>query len=630
MANLVELRNALRRDAYADEESCVRQLLQQATPLEHTTRTAITEQAADLIESARRERAKRGALDAFLEEFDLSNQEGIALMCLAEALLRIPDSNTADALIAEKLRAGDWGKHRGHSDSPFVNASVWGMVMTGKIITLDQTITGTNHWFRNLVSRIGEPIEFQRLHGMGQLLYEKLFEQCREREKKPPKLRVYAPVGAHRDLLPYLVRRLLENGANSSFVNHFLDDDTPVEKLTEDVIDKVSHAQPYRHPKIPLPRDLFKHSETPRDNAPGINLEDPYHAEQLLTQIRTTWNTPYFAAPVINDKPQPRAGNPGSSPADPSLPLGQVQNVTAEDIDRALAGAHEARHDWNLRGGVARAEILDAVAVKLIEHTPELTGLISREAGRTLKDALSEVREAIDFCHYYAAMARQHFATPQALTGATGERNQLALQGRGVFVCISPWNFPLSIFTGQVTAALAAGNTVVAKPAEQTPLIAARAVELMHAAGVPDNVLQLIPGIGSEVGPLLLEDCRVSGVAFTGSSEIAQLINRQLAQRDGPIIPLIAETGGINAMIADSSALPEQLVDDIITSAFLSAGQRCSALRVLFLQDETAADILEMLMGACDELTLGHPWELSTDIGPHHRYDCPVHASSAY
>lgn len=882
MTNLADIRDSLRRATYADEEAAVGQLLQQAKSLENAARVASTEQATDLIKRARREREKRGALDAFLEEFDLSTQEGIALMCLAEALLRIPDSNTADALIAEKLHAGDWSKHRGHSHSPFVNASVWGMVMTGKIITLDPTITGTHHWFRNLVSRIGEPVvrrailqamrlmsdhyvlgrtiqdamkrgpeenlpgtrfsfdmlgegarndadarryfgsyldaiqaiaskgikdtqsksviaadgisiklsalhahyqqtkraqlmtellprvhtlalaakkggmglnidaeesnrlelsmdifealarapelkdwdglgfvlqayqkralavanwlvalaedtgrrfmvrlvkgaywdteiklaqelgltdypvytrkantdlsylvcaqqllnandliypqfathnahtiatvmqlikngqdfEFQRLHGMGQLLYETLFKQCRDRGIKPPNLRVYAPVGAHRDLLPYLVRRLLENGANSSFVNRFLDDDTPVDKLTEDVIDKVSHSQARRHPKIPLPRHLFKQSETPRDNAPGINLEDAGHAEQLLAQMRTTWNTPYFAAPVINGTSKPRFGDPATSPAEPSLTVGQVQNATAEDIDTALAGAQGAWHDWNLHGGTVRAEVLDAVAAKLIAHTPELVGIISREAGRTLKDALSEVREAIDFCHYYAAMAKRHFDTPECLTSPIGERNQLTLQGRGVFLCISPWNFPLAIFTGQIAAALASGNTVVAKPAEQTPIVAARAVELMHAAGVPGNVLQLLPGIGSEIGPLLLDDARVGGVAFTGSSETAQLINRQLAKREGPIIPLIAETGGINVMIADSSALPEQLVDDVIASAFLSAGQRCSALRILFLQDEMAGNILDMLKGACDELALGHPWELATDIGP--------------
>ncbi len=879
MTQLDKARLRLREGAYANEEQCVLRLLE-AAQFDEAVSEAITRQATELVSRSRQSRSKRGTLDAFLEEFGLSNREGVALMCLAEALLRIPDSDTADALIAEKVHTGDWASHRGQSDSLFVNASVWGMMLTGKIVELDSSITGqTSHWFQGLVSRVGEPVvrramlqamrimggqyvlgrtiqeamkrgpaenvpgtrfsydmlgegarndvdarryfysymgaiqaiakkgdrnndvisadgisiklsalhshyhqsqraqllsellprvealagaaragnmgfnidaeeaerldvsldifealarnpqlsgwdglgfvlqayqkrapyvtdwlielarttqrrfmvrlvkgaywdteikhaqelglvdypvytrkantdlsymvcadkllqapdaiyaqfathnaqtiatimqiarpgqafEFQRLHGMGQLLYGELRDMCLSRNIEVPGLRVYAPVGAHRDLLPYLVRRLLENGANSSFVNRFLNDKTPISELVEDVINKVNKAHPKRHPKIPVPADLFVQSETPRENALGVNLEDTLDAERVLSEVRKHESHLYRAVPIVDGTAVEGGCTAALSPAVPALKVGQVCNATPEDIDRALKGAVNAQFTWNATGGNKRADLLDAVGHAFTEHMYELMGLISREGGRTLGDALSEVREAIDFCHYYAAMARRHFAEPESLTSPTGERNQLALQGRGVFLCISPWNFPLAIFTGQVVAALAAGNSVIAKPAEQTPLVAARAVELMHAAGIPGEVLQFIPGVGREIGPILVEDLRISGVAFTGSTETAKLINRQLADRDGAIVPLIAETGGLNAMIADSSALPEQLVDDIITSAFLSAGQRCSALRVLFLQDEVADGVLSMLYGACDELNLGQPWDLSTHMGP--------------
>ncbi len=885
MSKLTTARSRLREYTDMDEACCVAQLLD-AAQFPSDVIQSIQESATDLVCRSRRARSQRGTLEAFLDEFGLSSREGVALMCLAEALLRIPDTGTVDALIAEKVHSGDWASHLGHSGSLFVNASVWGMMLTGKLVKLDAEITGEPaHWMRELVSRVGEPIvrqamlqsmrmmggqyvlgrtiqeamtrgpaenpegtrfsfdmlgegtlndadakdyfdaymnaiqaivhrgsenldviavdgisiklsalhahyhqtqyerlkcemlprvkalalaacagnmgfnidaeeadrldmsldifevlardpklkgwhglgfvlqayqkrapyvadwlialahetgrrfmvrlvkgaywdteikhaqelglkgypvytrkantdlsylvcterllrandviypqfathnahtiasvmqiartgqvfEFQRLHGMGQLLYSQLYEQCCERGVVMPGLRVYAPVGAHRALLPYLVRRLLENGANSSFVNRLLNDDTPIEQLVEDVIDKVNRFESKLHPNIPLPADLFKRSEIPRTNAVGINLENTRDAKVLMAKISESEGKPYYAAAIIDGKMivDGKKISEGESsimsPAAPNLEIGKARDGTEEEINWALESASKAQSIWNERGGTARADLLDAVGDRFSEYMPELIGLISREGGRTLGDALSEVREAIDFCHYYAALTRKHFGEAESLTSPTGECNQLMLQGRGVFLCISPWNFPLAIFVGQVVAALAAGNSVIAKPAEQTPLVAARAVALMHAAGIPGQVLHFIPGVGREVGSRLVKDLRVSGVAFTGSTETAKLINLQLAEREGAIIPLIAETGGLNAMIADSSALPEQLVDDIITSAFLSAGQRCSALRVLFLQDDVADNILAMLAGACDGLALGCPWELACEMGP--------------
>lgn len=879
MCILQQYRDRLRLNTYIDEEQAVAHMLSQTGIGEETSRE-ISAQASDLVIRSRKARHRRGTLDVFLEEFGLSNREGVALMCLAEALLRIPDSDTADAFISEKIHTGDWAKHLGHSESLFVNASVWGMMLTGKIVELEPNVTSTtNHWFRSFVSRIGEPVvrqamlqsmrimggqyvlgrtikeamkrgpaenekgtrfsydmlgegarndadarqyfasymnaiqtiakqhdpqqhlrcsdgisiklsalharyhhaqktrlmlelmprvrdlaiaacqgnlgfsidaeeverldisldifealardpalanwdglgfvlqayqkrapdvadwlielaqvtqrklmvrlvkgaywdteikhaqelglvnypvytrkantdlgyllcaekllraeeavfaqfathnaqtiasvmqiahpgqvyEFQRLHGMGQLLYDQLREQCLEQGTQMPALRVYAPVGAHRDLLPYLVRRLLENGANSSFVNRFLNNSTPIQKLVEDVIAKVKRVETAQNTKIPLPGNLYKNSETPRENAPGFNLEDYLSAVNVQKTVNSMSNWIYAAAPIVDGKILDGDGAPSTSPAHSEERIGLVRNAHAEEIEIAMASAAAAQTAWNAIGGAKRAEILEAVGALLTEHLHEFMVLISREGGRTLKDALQEVREAIDFCYYYSAMARRYFCEDQLLTGPTGERNHLSLHGRGVFLCISPWNFPLAIFVGQVVAALAAGNSVIAKPAEQTPLVASRAIGLMHSAGIPVEVLQLIPGVGRDIGPRLVEDLRIRGVAFTGSTETAKQINRQLAQRDGPIVPLIAETGGLNAMIVDSSALPEQVVDDVITSAFLSAGQRCSALRILFLQDEVADHILDMLKGACDELTLGLPWDLATDIGP--------------
>ncbi|UTA49027.1 bifunctional proline dehydrogenase/L-glutamate gamma-semialdehyde dehydrogenase PutA [Simiduia sp. 21SJ11W-1] len=869
---LEALRDKARLYTYADEDQCVRELLSQAN-LPAQTREGILRFGRELVLESRNHRNKRGTLDAFLEEFGLSNREGIALMCLAEALLRIPDGETADKLIAEKVASGNWKDHMGQSDSLFVNASTWGLMLTGKVIRLGNEITGqTTNWFKDLAGRMGEPMirtamlqamkimgsqyvlgrtikegmnrgagqpaatrfsfdmlgegarnqqdadryfadyqkaiaaiakhnkannvidadgisikisalharyqysqservfeellprikqlaaqakdanmgfnidaeeaerldlsldifaalardpdlanwdglgfvlqayqkraphiarwlielaretqrnfmvrlvkgaywdteikhaqelglrdypvytrkansdlsyqicarilldapdaifpqfathnahtvativhlvkpgqpyEFQRLHGMGQLMFEQV-----QAAHPGTAVRVYAPIGAHKDLLPYLVRRLLENGANSSFVNRFMDDDTPAEWLVPDIALKVASFNPYRHPAIAVPADLFAQSEMPRPNAPGFNLEHIEHSNWLLEKTNLLVEKQYEAAPIVNGEQLEGEARKLRSPANPNIVVGEVIDADAKVVDAALSAACSAQPKWNSLGGEHRALILNMVGELIEANYAELISLISREAGRTLNDGISEVREAIDFCHYYAASARQHFSTPSSLTGPTGEVNELSLHGRGVFVCISPWNFPLAIFVGQVAAALVAGNAVIAKPAEQTPLVAAFTVALMHQAGVPKDVLHLLIGDGAAIGKHLLSDSRIGGVAFTGSTETARIINLQLAQKPGPIVPFIAETGGLNAMIACSSALPEQLVDDVITSAFLSAGQRCSALRVLFLQQDIADRTLELLTGACDELRLGNPWELSTDMGP--------------
>ena len=477
--------------------------------------------------------------------------------------------------------------------------------------------------------------ELQRLHGMGQLLHAQL------RREAQPRLRVYAPVGAHRDLLPYLVRRLLENGANSSFVNRFLDARTPVDALLQDPLEAAQAETALRHPRIPAPLDLYRHAGEDRANAKGIDLDDPLSLAALcaLRDGATPaacvpdhgWrgrpaaaggglaNPPAdlaTAGPIINGRVPSGEGRPIVSPANRTARVGVWTEASRADLDSALQSAAAAQPDWDARGGEERASILNRAADLLEDRCPALMGLIGAEAGRTVADALSEVREAVDFCRYYALQARRKFAEPAALPGPAGEVSELSLHGRGVFLCISPWNFPLAIFTGQVAAALAAGNSVLAKPAEQTPLIAAAAVRLLHEAGVPAAALHLLPGDGAKVGGTLLRDERVSGVAFTGSTQTAQRINRQLAERQGPIPTFIAETGGQNAMLVDSTALPEQVVDDVLASAFQSAGQRCSALRALYLQEEIADVVLEMLAGAMQTLVIGHPLDPATDIGP--------------
>jgi RHH-type transcriptional regulator, proline utilization regulon repressor / proline dehydrogenase / delta 1-pyrroline-5-carboxylate dehydrogenase len=420
--------------------------------------------------------------------------------------------------------------------------------------------------------------EFQRLHGMGEALYQQLGEDH-------PELawRTYAPVGSHRDLLAYLVRRLLENGANSSFVAVAADDSVPVETLLRRPAELIGSADNARHPNIRLPRDLYQPN---RVNSRGIEFGDRAALNGLV-------------AAVAASKP-PDSG---------------IMDATPEAASNAVIAARSGFRSWDQTPAETRASILERAANLLEQRMAHFIALLQREGGKTLDDSLSEVREAIDFCRYYAAEGRKLFGDGQVMPGPTGESNLLRLRGRGVMVAISPWNFPLAIFLGQVTAALMAGNTVVAKPAEQTPLVAAEAVRLLQESGVPASALHLVPGDGG-IGAALVGHRDIAGVVFTGSTEVARSINRTLAAKDGPIVPLIAETGGINAMIVDATALPEQVADDVVTSAFRSAGQRCSALRLLFVQDDVADRMIEVIAGAARELKVGDVNDPATHIGP--------------
>ncbi|GKQ54207.1 bifunctional proline dehydrogenase/L-glutamate gamma-semialdehyde dehydrogenase PutA [Bradyrhizobium sp. Ce-3] len=420
--------------------------------------------------------------------------------------------------------------------------------------------------------------EFQRLHGMGEALYAQLGDDRPEIAH-----RTYAPVGSHRDLLAYLVRRLLENGANSSFVALAADSRVSITDLLRrpaaivDADDRASHSA------IALPADLYRPQ---RENSHGIEFGERKALHQLTSAI---------------------AAEPKTSAA--------IRTSTTEQTNDAVAAARRGFKAWNATPAARRAAILNKTADLLEQRRAHLLALLQSEGGKTLDDALSEVREAIDFCRYYAALGQQLFGKGETMPGPTGESNVLELHGRGAFVAISPWNFPLAIFLGQVTAALMAGNAVIAKPAEQTPRIAAEAVALLHQAGVPTSALHLVKGDGA-VGAALVSHPAIAGVVFTGSTEVARSINRTLAAKDGPIVPLIAETGGINAMIVDATALPEQVADDVVTSAFRSAGQRCSALRLLFVQDDVADRMIEMIAGAARELKIGDPSDPSTHIGP--------------
>lgn len=420
--------------------------------------------------------------------------------------------------------------------------------------------------------------EFQRLHGMGDALYEQL-----SKDHPAIRWRTYAPVGSHRDLLAYLVRRLLENGANSSFVAIAADDAVPIASLLQRPAAIIGAPDRARHAKIPLPADLYRPERT---NSRGIEFGEHAALNKLLAEIATS-------------KPD----------------MDKVVDANAEQAGAAVTAARTGFALWSHTPAHERAAILDNAADLLEQRRASFIALLQQEGGKTLDDALSEVREAIDFCRYYAAQGRKQFGTGQTMPGPTGESNVLSLRGRGVFVAISPWNFPLAIFLGQVSAALMAGNTVVAKPAEQTPRIAARAVRLLHEAGVPASALHLIQGDG-HTGAALVAHPAIAGVVFTGSTEVARSINRTLAAKDGPIVPLIAETGGINAMIVDATALPEQVADDVVMSAFRSAGQRCSALRLLLVQDDVADRMIEMIVGAARELKLGDPRDAATHIGP--------------
>ncbi len=447
--------------------------------------------------------------------------------------------------------------------------------------------------------------EFQRLYGMGEPLYDAL-----RAEFPAAACRIYAPVGGHRDLLAYLVRRLLENGANSSFVSVAADARVPVADILRRPQSRIASADDARNKKIPLPGDLY---EPERQNSAGVEFGERKSLDALLAEVGEGASASAGAAPLLEGVALASIEREIISPIDGSI-VGTVYDGDDAVARSAVAAAAAGFPAWATTPPEERASALERAADRLEVNRGRLLALLQNEAGKTLDDALAELREAVDYCRYYAAQARTTLA-PQQMPGPTGESNVLRYRGRGVFACISPWNFPLAIFLGQVSAALAAGNTVVAKPAEQTPLIAAFAVALLHEAGVPKTALHLVPGDGA-VGASLVAHPHVAGVVFTGSTETGRTINRALTARDGPIVPLIAETGGINAMIVDATALPEQVSDDVVTSAFRSAGQRCSALRLLCLQDDVAERMLDMIIGAARELKVGDPRQIATHVGP--------------
>ena len=456
--------------------------------------------------------------------------------------------------------------------------------------------------------------EFQCLHGMGEPLYEQVVGKVADGKLGRP-CRIYAPVGSHETLLAYLVRRLLENGANTSFVNRIADNSISLQDLVQDPVQQIEQMAAREgslglpHPRIPLPRELYGEA---RPNSAGLDLANEHRLGSLSAALLASTNTAYQALPMLGnehpgcDTEAPTQFQQVVNPADHRDVVGQVSEATVELVDKALACALASGQIWQSTPPAERAAVLDRAADLMESELQPLMGLLVRESGKTFANAIAEVREAVDFLRYYAAQARNHFANESH-------------RPLGPVVCISPWNFPLAIFSGQVCAALAAGNTVLAKPAEQTPLIAAQAVRILREAGVPAGAVQLLPGRGETVGAALIADERVRGVMFTGSTEVAGIISRNLAGRldaQGRTIPLIAETGGQNAMIVDSSALTEQVVMDVISSAFDSAGQRCSALRVLCVQDDVAERVIRMLKGAMAEYKVGSPEHLSTDIGP--------------
>jgi RHH-type proline utilization regulon transcriptional repressor/proline dehydrogenase/delta 1-pyrroline-5-carboxylate dehydrogenase len=453
----------------------------------------------------------------------------------------------------------------------------------------------------------GKGYEFQRLHGMGDALYATL------RELHPEiACRTYAPVGAHRDLLAYLVRRLLENGANSSFVSVAADPNIPIDQLVLSEAEIIGDAKAARHPNIPRPGDLYGLT---RRNSRGIELGHHASLTALREEIAQAGASPAMAAPIIDGGASAGVQRAVLSPFDPAVAAGTSIDADVAAADRAVVAASAGFAAWSVTPAASRARALRRTADLLESRRGRLIHLLSVEAGKTIDDAIAEVREAADFCRYYAAEGEKLFGSDLRLPGPTGETNSLRLQPRGVFVAISPWNFPLAIFIGQISAALMAGNAVVAKPAEQTPLIGAAAVGIMHEAGIPPTALQFVPGDGA-IGARMVAHPAIAGVVFTGSYETARAINIALAHRDGPILPLIAETGGINAMLVDSTALSEQVADDVVTSAFRSAGQRCSALRLLCLQDDVADAMIEMIAGAARELKIGDPRDAATHIGP--------------
>ncbi len=856
-----------------DEEDLVRRLAEAADPGEGPRRK-ISDTAEKLVQAVRRNRTNDGGIEAFMQQYDLSSEEGVLLMCIAEALLRIPDADTADKLIADKITSAQWNKHLGESDSLFVNASTWGLMLTGQLLKFDEAKSrNAGQLLGKLASRAGEPVvrtamkqamrimghqfvmgrtikeamerstkkggrgyrysfdmlgesalttadasnylaayhdaieqigaaqktqaedifsavgisvklsalhprfsythekrvmaelaphvtelaihakeagigltidseeadrqeltlqvfdrvyrnaglagyeglgiavqtyqrrasdvvrylidasnehgrrilvrlvkgaywdaeikhaqeqglasypvftrkahtdisylacarqaldagdalymqfathnahtlaavlhyagprrdyEFQRLHGMSQDLYAEVVDP----EKYGRPCRIYAPVGSHEDLLPYLVRRLLENGSNTSFVNRIFDEAIDVKEIVADPLITTRNTNYSPHARIPKPADLF---QPERANSNGINLPDRLIAAKLLAGMQASSTGKHVAHPLVGGKAMQGETVPSVNPADTGEIVGICELATPEHVATALDLAVTNQPAWDRTSAHDRATILDRAADLFEEHSEELLALCVAEAGKTVPDAISELREAVDFLRFYGAEARKLFGEAQEMPGPTGERNTHGLRGRGVFVCISPWNFPLAIFSGQIAAALAAGNAVIAKPAEQTPLVAFRAIELLLEAGVPATVLHFLPGDGASIGGRAVADPRVAGVAFTGSTETAHLINQTLANRDGPIAVFIAETGGQNAMFVDSSALPEQVVIDSAYSSFNSAGQRCSALRLLCLQEDIASRVLQLLVGYMDEMDIGDPSLLATDVGP--------------
>jgi RHH-type transcriptional regulator, proline utilization regulon repressor / proline dehydrogenase / delta 1-pyrroline-5-carboxylate dehydrogenase len=463
-----------------------------------------------------------------------------------------------------------------------------------------------------LANEATRPFEFQRLHGMGEALYDAALA----RAPQGTYCRIYAPVGAHKDLLPYLVRRLLENGANSSFVHQLVDPDVPVASLCIHPAETLRQYKTYANPRIPLPGDIFGPG---RRNSRGVNLNVRSQYQPLMDAMAASMEKehrvgPLLAFAVADD---PSSQHEVKSPYDRRQRVGTVQWTSAEQAARAVDAAWAAFPRWEATPVTERAAIVRRLGDLMETHMAELMTLCSREGGKLLTDGVDEIKEAVDFCRYYAMKAEELFGQPIALPGPTGESNQLMFGGKGVFAAISPWNFPVAIFCGQVVAAAVAGNTVLAKPAEQTTIVAHRVIELLHEAGMPRDVVQLLPGDGPTVGSVLTRDPRITGVVFTGGTDTAQIINRALAAREGAPLPtLIAETGGMNAMIVDSTALPEQVVADVIQSAFQSAGQRCSALRVLYLQEDVADRVIEILDGAMAELRVADPRDLGTDVGP--------------
>lgn len=872
-ANLDELFKAVSDNYIVDEEQYLSELIK-LVPSSDEAIERVTRRAHELVNKVR-QFDKKGlmvGIDAFLQQYSLETQEGIILMCLAEALLRIPDAATADALIEDKLSGAKWDEHMSKSDSVLVNASTWGLMLTGKIVKLDKKLDGTpSNLLSRLVNRLGEPVirqammaamkimgkqfvlgrnmkealknsedkrklgythsydmlgeaaltrkdaekyytdyanaitelgaqsynenesprptisiklsalhpryevanedrvltelydtvirliklarglnigisidaeevdrlelslklfqklfnseatkgwgllgivvqayskralpvlvwltrlakeqgdeipvrlvkgaywdselkwaqqageaayplytrkagtdvsylacaryllsdatrgaiypqfashnaqtvaaisdmagdrnhEFQRLHGMGQELYDTILAEAGAKA-----VRIYAPIGAHKDLLPYLVRRLLENGANTSFVHKLVDPKTPIESLVVHPLTTLTGYKTLANNRIVLPADIFG---SDRKNSKGLNMNIISESEPFFAALEQFKNTQWQAGPLVNGKTLTGEHKTIVSPYDTTQTVGQVAFADQAAIEAAVASAEAAFTSWARTPVETRASALQKLADLLEENREELIALCTREAGKSIQDGIDEVREAVDFCRYYAVQAKKMMAKPELLPGPTGELNELFLQGRGVFVCISPWNFPLAIFLGQVSAALAAGNTVIAKPAEQTSIIGYRAVQLAHQAGIPVEVLQFLPGTGATVGSAITADERIGGVCFTGSTGTAKLINRTLANREGAIIPLIAETGGQNAMVVDSTSQPEQVVNDVVSSSFTSAGQRCSALRVLFLQEDIADRVIEVLQGAMDELVIGNPSSIKTDVGP--------------